>query len=448
MTLRTKLTFAVAALVAAAVALSGLMSVVTARGELTGEVDDFLRRRVDNLLVIDDLFDARRGRPIRPTAVFFDQADAITQVLDSRAEVRVEGQVPLPVDDEDAAIAARAGVTTPRIRTVTVDDVDYRVITASIRGGGAVQVARDLTEVQDAMGGLTRRTILLVVAGTGVAAIVAWLLASRLSRPVVALTRAAEHVAETQDLSATLDVAGRDEVARLSGSFNTMLEALDTSRQQQRRLVMDASHELRTPLTSLRTNAELLGRAPSMSEQERAEVVDAIRDEVGELTALVTELVDLATESTRPAEPLVSLDLGELASDVVERYRRRSGRDIRLSVAGSGRVEARVSAIDRALSNLVDNALKFSTSAEPVEVEVRDGLVRVRDHGPGIPPEERSRVFDRFYRTTASRALPGSGLGLAIVAEIIGRHDGRVFVEDPAEGGGIVVGFELVSLAG
>jgi two-component system sensor histidine kinase MprB len=442
MTLRTRLTVAVAVLVAASIAVSGALTVVTARGELVDEVDDFLRRRVDSLLVVDDLADDRRGRPIRPSALFFDQADAVTQVIGPDGSLRLEGQILLPIDDADTVIAARAGAPS-RIRTVEVDGVGYRMITASLRGGGALQVARDFTEVQDALGGLTRRTIALVIVGSALAALVAWLLASRLSRPVAALTRAAEHVADTQDLSASIHIDDTGEVGRLAGSFNTMLRALDTSRRQQHRLVMDASHELRTPLTSLRTNVDLLRRASKLPDEDRAEIVDAVSDEVDELTSLVTELVELATESSRPEEPVVDVDLGRLAADVAERFRRRSGRSVSVTASGAAVVGVRVSALDRALSNLVDNALKFSPADSPVDIGVEGSKVLVRDRGPGIPLSDRDHVFDRFYRSTATRSLPGSGLGLAIVGEIVSGHGGRVFVEDPAEGPGVIVGFEL-----
>jgi two-component system, OmpR family, sensor histidine kinase MprB len=442
MTLRTRLAVAVAVLVAGAIALSGVLTVVTARRELTSEVDDFLRVRVESLRAVEDLAESREGRPFRPPGrVFFDQADAVTQLLGPGGGVALAGQIALPVDDIDVAIADHAAAS--RIRSVSVDGIDYRVITSPIGRVGAIQIGRDLSEVDNALEGLTRRTIVLGVIGAGLAAVVAWLLAARLSRPVARLTSAAEHVAATQDLAATIDVEGSDEVARLAGSFNTMLQALDTSRRQQHRLVMDASHELRTPLTGIRTNIELLQRARSLPAEERDEVLAAVGSEVVELTALVSELVDLATESSRPEEPIHQVDVSTVVSDVVERFRRRSGREIVIDSKDSVIAAMRVGAIDRAVSNLVDNAIKFSPDASPVEIAVAGRRVTVRDHGEGIAPADRPHIFDRFYRSTDTRTMPGSGLGLSIVAEIVRGHGGEVFVADPDEGPGIIVGFEL-----
>ncbi len=443
MTLRSRLTVAVAVAVAVAIALSGLLTVLSARGELNGEVDMFLRRRVDTLQSLDASLADRQGRPIRPPGpLFFDQADAVTQILDPAGSVRVSGQVALPVDDRDVAIAGARMPST--IHSVTVGGIAYRMMTAPLRSGGAVQVARDTSEIDAAISGLTRRAIVFGVIGAGLAALVAWLLASRLTRPVAQLTSAAEHVARTQDLSASIEVSGSDEVGRLASSFNTMLAALETSRRQQHRLVTDASHELRTPLTSLRTNVELLLRAPSMADPQRAEILGAVNEEVDELASLVTELVDLATESSRPEEPLVETDLGVLVHEVAERFRRRSGRDIRVEATTASVVPLRAAAIDRAVSNLIDNAVKFAPAATVVDVTVTGHRVSVRDRGEGIAVADRAHVFDRFFRSTRARTLPGSGLGLAIVAEIVERHGGTVFADAPADGGsGAVVGFDL-----
>ena len=197
-----------------------------------------------------------------------------------------------------------------------------------------------------------------------------------------------------------------------------MLAALGSSRAQQQRLVMDASHELRTPLTALRTNIELLQRASTLDDAQRVELVDAAQVELAELSDLVAELVDLATDA-RAEEPVQPVDLGDVVERVVERERRRSGRDITFSRdRGRSRRRPRRRPSTAPSHNLSSNACKFSPDGTPIEVEVTGGTFEVRDRGVGIAPDELEFVFDRFYRATAARSQPGSGLGLSIVQQI------------------------------
>ena len=229
---------------------------------------------------------------------------------------------------------------------------------------------------------------------------------------------------------------GDDEVGRLAASFNTMLIALDTSREQQQRLVVDASHELRTPLTAVRTNIDFLGHATTLDAEQRAQLIAETRLELDELTNLVSEMVELATD-VRSQEPVEPVPLAEVADDVAARFRRRTGHEIVVDADGAGVVEGRRAMLDRAISNLVDNALKFSPDGAPVTVTVRDTTLEVADRGPGIAPEDRARVFDRFYRATSARTLPGSGLGLSIVSQIATLHGGTVAL-DARDGGGTI----------
>jgi two-component system sensor histidine kinase MprB len=204
---------------------------------------------------------------------------------------------------------------------------------------------------------------------------------------------------------------------------------------------MDASHELRTPLTALRTNIELLQRAGGLDDAQRGELVDAAQIELEELGDLVTELVDLATDA-RAEEPVQRVDLGDVVERAVERERRRTGRMITLERHGSIPVDVRVSAIDRAVHNLLDNACKFSESPTAVDVDVRSGVVEVRDRGVGIAVGERDLVFDRFYRAAAARSQPGSGLGLAIVHQIAAMHGGTIEMV-ARDGGGMIARLTL-----
>ena len=224
-----------------------------------------------------------------------------------------------------------------------------------------------------------------------------------------------------------------------------MLAALGSSKAQQQRLVMDASHELRTPLTALRTNIELLQRGDTLDAAQRSELVDAAQVELAELGELVTELVDLATDAGSE-EPIQSVDLGDVVHRLVERERRRSDHPISYERDASATVDVRVSAIDRAVHNLVDNACKFSSPDSPVDVVVHGSVVEVRDRGVGIAPDERDLVFDRFYRATAARSKPGSGLGLSIVRQIAELHGGTIELL-PRDGGGTIARLTLPASA-
>lgn len=277
--------------------------------------------------------------------------------------------------------------------------------------------------------------------GVAVAAALGLVVSRSALRPIAELTDAAEHVAETQELAARIEVDRDDEVGRLAYAFNTMLNALEESRLQQRRLVRDAGHELRTPLTALRTNIELLARADDLPTDARRRILDDVTFELEQLSKLVSEVVDLATETGPSDEPMVTVVLDDVVATVAHRYERRTGHVISVD-ADATSVMGRRSLLERAVSNLIDNAVKWSPAEEPVEVEVARGRVRVIDHGPGISTVDRPRVFDRFYRSDAARTAPGSGLGLAIVQQIIQDHGGSVFVEE-TPGGGAIVGFTL-----
>ena len=343
------------------------------------------------------------------------------------------GAVSLPIDGVDRALAAAGGGQ--RTHTVHTDSGTYRVQTVSLPGGGAVQIARDYGETQRVLDGL-RWWLLLIVAITAViGAGAGWFIARRATEPLVQLTDAAEQVASTGRLDVPIPVSGDDEPGRLARAFATMLGALGRSREQQQQLVQDAGHELRTPLTSLRTNVETLQRYESLPEQTRRSILGDLETETRELGALVDELVQLATD-TYDDEPEQRVALDQVVERVVERVRRRTGRQILLSAA-PGAVIGRPRDLSRAVGNLIENAAKFSPEDRPIEVTVSAGSVSVRDHGPGVPPEDQARIFERFYRSAAARALPGSGLGLAIVEQTARSHGGQVTVAD-APGGGAV----------
>jgi two-component system, OmpR family, sensor histidine kinase MprB len=369
--------------------------------------------------------------------------DAVTQILDAKGNVvsYITGQPKLAVDAKDRQLAQSGGE--PRFRDITVGDDSYRVLTVPLPNQGAVQIARSIEADKDILNSLDARLLLIALAGTLLAATLAWLIARRIVRPIEDLTHTATEVATTQNLDNPITVTRRDEIGRLASSFNSMLDALRTSREQQRRLVLDASHELRTPLTALRTNIDLLRRARNFNEEQRDELIGATDQELQELTDLVSELVELATD-TRTEEPVEQIELGELAERVVSRQQRRGVREITLRVDDAASIVGRVTLLERAIGNLLDNALKFSPATSVVEVEVHGTDVEILDRGAGIDAADLPHVFDRFYRSPTARTVPGSGLGLAIVEQIAELHGGSVTLA-PRAGGGIVARLHLAA---
>ncbi len=319
-----------------------------------------------------------------------------------------------------------------------------RMISFEAGGFGIVQIARPLTEVDATLSGLAAVLLLVGVVGTLLAGAIGLVIARSALKPIDDLTNAAEHVAETQDLEARIDVETQDEVGRLASSFNAMLAALEDSRAQQRRLVRDAGHELRTPLTALRTNIELLARSRDLPDRQRRELLDAATAEVEELSALVAEVVDLASDRYAE-EPIVAVRLDDVVATSVERFRRRTGRTVELDLESTW-IEGRPVALDRAVTNLLDNAGKWGPDDASIHVSVADGTVQVSDAGPGIDDADKPFVFERFYRSPKARSLPGSGLGLSIVKQIVDDLDGEVAVTD-RERGGATVAIQLPPIA-
>ncbi len=448
MSLRFRLLLVVATTFAIVVVGCVYAAHVSTRRELRAETDRFLLQRAHDPGITSGFDHGPRpggtgvsGNKEPDDGPQLAEPDAVVQLLDAKGSVvrSIANQPAIPVDSRDKNLAAHGGA--PRFRTVTISGTQYRVLTVSSPQGGAAQIARSIADTNNVLSALDLRLLLIALAGTAVAATSAWLIARRIVRPVEQLTVAAEQIAETQELEHHIEITRRDELGRLAASFNTMLAALGSSRAQQQRLVMDASHELRTPLTALRTNIELLQRAGTLDEAQRVELVDAAQVELAELGDLVAELVDLATDA-RAEEPVQQVDVGDLIERLVERERRRSGRSITLSRDTDAVVNVRVSAIDRAVHNLLDNACKFSPANTPIEVDVRGGVIEVRDRGVGVATDERSLVFDRFYRAAAARSQPGSGLGLAIVRQIAELHGGIVELLE-REGGGTIARLTL-----
>ncbi len=358
--------------------------------------------------------------------------------VDGQAYAPPGQPVALPVTDDDRAVAA--GDAPGGVRTTGDGEGRLRIITAPA-AGGAIQMARSLEEFDRSVAGLTRTMTLIGGIGVALAALLGLALGRGVLRPLDQLTETVEHVAATKELAARIEVGRDDEVGRLARSFNDMLEALQTSRTQQHQLVRDAGHELRTPLTALRTNIEVLARTDTVTAGERTELLDAATSELAELSALVSELVELAGDPDATSGAMEPVALDVLVEQVVDRFRRRLNRPIELTATPTS-VTGRPAALERAVGNLIDNADKWSPDGAPIRISVGAGRVAVVDSGPGIDPADRPRVFDRFYRSAEARTRPGSGLGLAIVDKVVTDHGGTVFVDDAATGGALV-GFVL-----
>ena len=449
LTLSRRLAAGAAAAVAFAIVLASVVVYLETQHVLRSQVDESLRDIVPRVKVIQSRFSqsvpappAEAGRKVakefsvRVPNATFGGAAGIAQALAPNGDV--VGKKILPARD---LLAAKPGT----LKDVTRDGTHLRVfVTGGPLSGDKLVVARPLTEVD---GSLKRLRIILLLVSLGGIALAGGLglaVARGAIAPMRRLTAEAEHVAATQDLSRRMPSGEQDdEIDRLGAAFNTMLAALESSREAQRQLVADASHELRTPLTSIRTNIEVLGRAKDLPEAERAEVVAAASAQLEELTLLVGDLIDLARDGRPAADEIEDVRLDEI---VYESAARINGGRVQVDSEPT-LVRGNRTRLARAVSNLIDNAIKYSPDGSPVEVTVRGGEVAVRDHGPGIAPEDLPHVFDRFYRAPSSRSTPGSGLGLAIVRQVAEAHHGTATAE-PAEGGGTRLLLRVPALIG
>ena len=445
MKLRTRFLIATSVIVFLTVSVLSVAIYATVSKHLLSEVDNTLDARV--VAIAESIRPRnnaapgnRRQRNPLEEALLPIRFDTVTQVIDPRGNVVIAlGQVDLPISNE--VIEMVSNPLAQRIRITTqIDGVPYRILSVPILRGGALQLGKDISDIESAKDGILLWLFvlgLLAIAASGGAG---WFIARRNARPIQKLAAAAEHIAATRELTTTLDISGDAEIEQLATSFNTMLVALRLSREQQQQLVQDASHELRTPLTSLRANSELLERE-NLDTETKNLILRDIRAEVDELTALTGELSSLASDQ-RLIEQLQIVNLGEAVEEVVERARRRSGRIINLERKSPASIRVRPSQLDRAISNLIDNALKFCPTSQPVDVFVSNNRIEVCDHGPGISDADKPHIFDRFYRAVATRALPGSGLGLAIVKQFADDHDAVVNAVD-TPGGGATISIEF-----
>jgi two-component system sensor histidine kinase MprB len=475
---RRRIALVSAVAVAVAVVLASLLTYLLTSHQLRGQVNSQLSSRADSLRFVahsparhsrnnsrstlvnliksqdsdqtptQSATPAQGGTPLDNLPPRPGQVRGYQQLVGAGGHVlfRSSANVTLPIDARTRELAAGKGGR--YFRDARVNGIHMRILAEHIAPGRAVQVAQQLTEVDTLLRHLRLILALLDIGGIALAALLGRLVAGAVVLPLKRLTQATEYVALTQDLSGRIEPVGEDEIGRLARSFNAMLDALersmgalDASVYAQRQLVADASHELRTPVTSLRTNIEILQQAQDMEPDEQQRLLADVVEQIGELTLLMNDLIELA-RGEEPSADTEDVRLDLMVSEIAERTRRHSpATPLELELAPSivAGVPVRLA---RAVSNLLDNAVKYSPPGEPVEIRLAGEELTVRDHGPGISAEDLAYVFDRFYRGAEARGRPGSGLGLAIVRQVVSQHGGSITAEQ-APGGGTLMRLRL-----
>ena len=435
MTLRTRIAAAAGVAVALAVIAVAIAVYLGVRGELRDEVDASLHERADAVAGF-----ARQGGqqladvPREP----FGGPEGYIQLVrpDGRLLRRPAAGDALPLDERAHAIA-RDGSGEELVDT-TVAGLHLRVLTRGLGDAGAIQVARPLDEVDRQLDRILLLLLFVGAAGVALGVGMGAVVARTALAPIASFTRRTEELAADPDPSARMEVTGRDELTRLARSFNSTLDALERSVVSQRHLVADASHELRTPIASLRANIQTLQDADRLPEHDLASLRADIVEELDELTALVADIVELARGS-KPDELADDVRLDRIVEEVAERARVRAGDRVGFQLTAEPTVvRGEPQRIQRAVANLVDNAVKWSPPGGAVELELTDGELSVRDHGPGFADADLPHVFERFYRAEAARGLPGSGLGLAIVRQAAEAHGGSATAGNAPGGGALL----------
>ena len=452
MSLRTRIAAAAGLAVAVVVLVAAAAIYFGVRAELRGEVDRSLRDRAGEIARIAGGPGPRVGPPERPGVAPgtrggrflvperepFGGPEGFAQlVLPSGSALRPpQSDEAIPVESRAREIARRG--SGEYLADTTVDGTHLRVLTRGAGDRGAVQLARPLDEVDRQLDRVVLVLLLVGAAGVALGAALGAIVARTALSPVASFTRRTEELAAAGDTSQRIHTERTDELGRLARTFNTTLDALERSVEAQRHLVADASHELRTPIASLRANIQTLEQSDRLPDAERASLRADILQELDELTSLVADIVELA-RGAKPGELMDDVRVDEIVEQVAARARARAPDGLTLDVATEPTlVRGEPERIQRAISNLVDNALKWSPQGGTVEIELADGGLSVRDHGPGFAEADLPHVFERFYRADSARALPGSGLGLAIVRQAAEAHGGEAQAVNAAGGGALL----------
>ncbi len=435
--LRDRIAVLVAAAVASAVALTGvaawLITRVTVYNQLDSELVDVAAVTANWVAVdIEGMggLDTNALKAANVT-VMLVRADGRTSTLPGATVTLVPGVEELSVARRQQGSSARTGAAS--------NGEPYRIVAVPLTSGAesyALVLGRPLEATSNILATLAWSLAIFGLLGVGVSSAIGFVIARSAVAPMRRLTEAVTHVTDTNELD-PIAVEGSGELADLGRSFNTMLSSLQSSRERQRRLIADAGHELRTPLTSLRTNVELLvadERSRMLPEGARTDILRDIAAQLGEFTTLVGDLVHLSREDVVEPHP-EPIDLRDVVHSAIARAKRRGPSlafDVELHPLY---LIGEPDSLERAITNLLDNAVKFSPPDGTVHVLLEGDRLRISDQGPGIPDDELPHVFDRFWRSPSARNTPGSGLGLSIVAQTIKAHGGWVKAGHSAEGG-------------
>jgi two-component system sensor histidine kinase MprB len=453
--LRTRIAAAAGLAVALVVLVAAAAIYFGVRAELRGEVDRSLRDRAGAIAQLardparglgarpggrpapEDGGRLRGGLPIPPPEPFGGPEGFAQLVLPSGRVLRRAGsEESVPVDSRAREIA-RSG-SGEYLTDTTVNGTHLRVLTRGAGASGAVQLARPLDEVDRQLDRVVLVLLLVGAAGVALGAALGALVARTALSPVASFTRRTEELAGEGDTSQRIHTERTDELGRLARTFNTTLDALERSVEAQRHLVADASHELRTPIASLRANIQTLEHDQRLPAAERESLRADILQELDELTSLVADIVELA-RGAKPGELVDEVRVDRIVEDVAARAGARAQDGVTVEVRTEPTlVRGEPERIQRAVSNLVDNALKWSPGGGTVEIELAGGDLAVRDHGPGFAEADLPHIFERFYRADSARALPGSGLGLAIVRQAAEAHGGQVHAANAPGGGALL----------
>jgi two-component system, OmpR family, sensor histidine kinase MprB len=446
-TLRRRVGMAAGTAVGIAIVIAAIVTYWVVRDQLYGQVDTALKDQ-GAAVQQEGGFALRSPFPtLSPNAG--GPAPYVQVALSQGGQDVMSGGVSLPVDSHVRAVAS--GKAKPYLTDITVGKAHLREIIfgavvqvpSGQRENAAIQLARPLSSVDHVLSHLRLILILLCAGGIALAAALGRLAARRVLAPLGEVAQTATYITETDDLSKRLGVHADDEVGELATRFNTMLQhlegsraALDDSMRAQRQLVADASHELRTPVTSLRTNIEVLLEGGQLSEDERRRLLADVVEQSEELTALVSDLIELA-RGDEPAGGTEDVRLDRVVEESVARARRNAP-SLRFELRSAPvSVEGAAARLERAVNNLLDNATRHSPPGGTVEVDVDPTGIRVRDHGTGIEESDLPHVFDRFFRGANVRGQQGSGLGLAIVRQVTEQHGGAVTASNAPDGGAV-----------
>jgi len=469
--LRNKITIVTVSVMTLGLMSIGLGTVMAIERYLVDDVDRKIADAADNLpdlLTTMDFESFDRTRQQGNSSEFYLAAvSASGQVMMSNLQ---EGQEHYAPDVSRLSIGVVSDAKEPLTLPSQDGETSWRVMTYRLRiinatSGQALPatlaIGVDLADTRQVVGSFASIFLAFSLVVVVLSAALIRLLVSNTLRPLRQVEETAARFAGgdfTQRLSAATP---NTEVGRLTRSLNSMLSRIDRAFadraetiDQMRRFIGDASHELRTPLVSVRGYAELYRMGALTDEAEVSQAMERIEKEATRMTSLVTDLLELARlDESKPLE-ISRVDLSALADDAALDARAQApGREIRVNVTaddGDVVVSAEENKIRQVFINLMQNALRFSPDDSPIDIDVAvdpvtgDRVVRVVDHGQGIPPQIREHIFQRFYRADQSRTREtgGSGLGLAIVASIIRRHHGSILVEE-TPGGGATFEFSL-----